>query len=797
MKRKCTLIPLCMILFAGNVTAHDLPKDSLRVIDIEEVMVIATPKENRKLRELPTAVTLLSQQDMQANQVTSLKSLTGVVPNMFIPDYGSKLTSAIYIRGIGSRINTPSVGLYVDNVPYIDKSAFDFNYADIERIDILRGPQGTLYGRNTMAGLIRVHTKSPFSYQGTDVRISAGTHDNYNASLTHYHRISDKFAFSAGGFYGYSGGFFKNSYSDKKMDDLNEVGGRVRAIYFPTQNLKLDLTVSYEYSDQGGYPYFYTGALDPEKEERPEHTGKVSINDKSNYRRNLLNNGLNIEYQANKFTLSAVTGYQHMKDRMFLDQDFTEKDYFTLEQRQRIHTLSEEVVLKSKPGSNWQWATGAFGFYQWLKTDAPVTFKRNGIDEIIEGNVNQIFASLPPAAPQMSMHINNSPTLPIFDNFDTPTVNGAIYHQSTLHNLFAKGLSFTAGLRVDYEKNTIKYNCRSDIDFDFNLFMQMGGRPMQIDIENMQAPAVLEGKLSQDYFQLLPKFALQYEWKEGNNIYTTVSRGYRSGGYNVQMFSDLVRTELENSMKTTLMAQQEVEKFRPMLESYLNLTPIDIKAEAAFDPEYSWNYEVGSHLTLFDGKLMADLSLFYMDTRDQQLSQFVKGTGLGRITVNTGKSRSYGAEGALRAALTPALTLNAAYGYTHATFKNYQIVEDEEVTADYKGNYVPFTPTHTFNIGAQYTFKMASHCLIDHIQLDANYSGAARIYWTEQNDVRQSFYGTLQSRVAFQKGDSQLAFWGRNLLNKKYGTFYFESLGNGFMQKGRPIQLGVDVTYRF
>ena len=110
------------------------------MVDIEEVVVIATPKENRKLRELPVATTLLSQKDMQANQVHSVKNLTGIVPNLFIPDYGSKLTTSIYIRGIGSRINTPSVGLYVDNIPYIDKSAFDFNYADIERMaDKYRG----------------------------------------------------------------------------------------------------------------------------------------------------------------------------------------------------------------------------------------------------------------------------------------------------------------------------------------------------------------------------------------------------------------------------------------------------------------------------------------------------------------------------------------------------------------------------------------------------------------------------------------------------------------------------------
>ena len=181
MNKSKLLIFALALLPIGNIAAEEV--DTLKIVDVEEVLIIAAPKENRKLRELPNAVTLLSQQDMQAAQVNSIKNLTALVPNIFIPDYGSRLTSAVYIRGIGSRINTPSVGLYVDNIPYIDKSAFDFNYSDIERIDVLRGPQGTLYGRNAMGGLIKVHTKSPFSYQGTDFRIGAGTHNQYNTCL--------------------------------------------------------------------------------------------------------------------------------------------------------------------------------------------------------------------------------------------------------------------------------------------------------------------------------------------------------------------------------------------------------------------------------------------------------------------------------------------------------------------------------------------------------------------------------------------------------------------------------------
>ena len=786
-----------IVLTTGTVGAEELPKDSLKVIDVEEVIVIASPKENRKLREQPTAVTLLSQQDMQANQVTSIKNLTSLVPNLFIPDYGSKLTSAIYIRGIGSRINTPSVGLYVDNVPYIDKSAFDFNYADIERIDVLRGPQGTLYGRNTMGGLIKVHTKSPFTYQGTDLRLSAGTYNNYNASVTHYHRTSEKFAFSTGGFYEYAGGFFKNAAKgDKKIDRTSAGGGRFRGIYLPTANLKLDMSLSYEYSDQGGYPYFYMGRANEAEstDPRADRIGKISYNDESGYNRGLLNAGVNLEYQAKNFTLSAVTGYQHLNDRMLLDQDFTEKDIFTLNQKQKLNTLSEEIVLKSKPGQNWQWATGVFGFYQWLNTDGPVVFKEEGVKEVIEGNANSQFPQ-GPQAPVMQLTVN-TPTLNVSGNFDTPTFSSAIYHQSTYNNLFVKGLSVTAGLRLDYEKMTMKYRSNvNPMDFGFKFVM----KPMfDLEDKNMLAsPAGFDGKLTDDYLQLLPKFAIQYEWKKGNSVYVTASRGYRSGGYNVQMFSDLIQSQLKNSMKAAMMESEEFTKIAPMIDKMMKEEEINIQASTTYKPEYAWNYEVGSHLTLWEKRLWADLSAFYMDTRNQQVSQFAE-SGLGRITKNAGKSHSYGAEVSLRASVTDALSFNLCYGYTYATFKDYLTIDSKtKKEVNYKGNYVPFVPKHTLNVGGQYIFQIAPRHWLDRVQVNANYNAAGRIYWTEENNASQSFYGTLNGRVSLEKGNGAIAFWVRNALDKEYEAFYFESMGNRFMQKGRPMQLGVDIRCRF
>lgn len=780
--------PLCQALLAAMLlhgTAHaiETPADTIKVVDVEEIVIIATPKENKKLRELPTSVTLLSQQQMQEAQVTGIKSLTAMVPNLFIPDYGSRLTSAIYIRGIGSRINTPSVGLYVDNIPYVNQSAFDFGYADVERIDVLRGPQSTLYGRNAMGGLIKVHTKSPMSYQGTDLRLGAATHNEYHASLTHYHRVNPHFAFSTGGYYDYQGGFFRNAtLGGKRVDDGQRAGGRFRGILLPSDQWKVDLSLSYEYNDQGGYPYY--------------HEESITSNEAGSYRRNLLNAGLNLQYKAKEYTLSAVTGYQWLEDRMFIDQDFTAAPIYTLEQRQRIHTVSEEVVLKSNPGKRWQWTTGAFGFYQSLHTNGPVNFLRQGIEQMIEGSANQVFDRLAaenPKMPSMSLSVNNE-QLGVSGRFRTPTLSGALFHQSTFNDLFTEGLSLTLGLRLDYEKLKMEYLSAAD-PTDIGFAVKMG--PISITNKNpMVAEATYDGTLTTDYLQLLPKAALQYEWKKGNSVYASVARGYRSGGYNIQMFSDLVSGKLSNAMMDAIAADENFKRFGEMIKRMQKELP-EVKEATSYKPEYSWNYEVGSHLTLWDGRLTADLSAYLMETRDQQIARFAE-SGLGRITVNAGRSRSLGGEAALQAALTDALTLQTSYGYTYATFRDYVTNDRQQNEVDYRGRYVPFVPKHTLSIGGAYRWHIKQQgAWIDRVVLNAHYQAAGRIYWTEENNASQSIYGTLNGRLSLQKGNGQIDFWVRNALNKDYTAFYFESMGNAFHQKGRPIQAGVEIRCRF
>lgn len=805
---------LATALLATNIAWADktytIPEDTTKVIDIEEVVIIASPKETGKLRQQPTSVSLISQKDMQANRITSLKSASTIVPNFFMPDYGSRLTSAMYIRGIGSRINTPAVGMYVDNIPYLDKSAFDFNFYDIERLDILRGPQGTLYGRNTMGGLVKVHTRSPFSYQGTDLKLSYGSKSNHrSANLTHYHRISERFAFSAGGYYEGSDGFFTNSFTDKKVDDMQAGGGRIRAIWFAADDWKLDFSVNYDYTDEGGYPYYYTGKLGGE-EDRADLLNKIAYNRESTYRRSLLNTGLNIEHQAENFIFNAVTGFQHLNDRMFMDQDFSPLDTYTLEQKQRVNSISEEITLKSKPGKDWQWTTGVFGFYQNMNVNSPVTFRKDGIGMLSQmlGTVIPSKIEVPMGGP-MAMNIlpslNITDTeMPIDGHFKTPQYNIALFHQSQFRNLLGfEGLSFTVGLRMDYEHMQMDYNSGTSLGYTVGIkgeMTQMGQVIREIDM--MPAtPLTVEsrytGKLSKDYVQLLPKFALQYDFNNAkSNVYATISKGYRSGGYNYQMFSELLQSSLRNDMmrqsKEAIMEKVPAQ-FAGMVADKFPEAGENPEAKAAveYKPEYTWSYEIGSHLSLFDGKLQADLAAFYMQTYDQQLSKMAE-SGLGRITVNAGESESYGVEANLVASLNRNLQLNASYGYTNATFVKYDAGENQ----DFGGNYVPFVPKHTLNVGGSYAFFF-ENSWAQSLTLGANCTGAGKIYWTEANNASQDFYATLNGYISLKTKNVQVDLWGRNLTDNDYTTFYFETMGRGFEQRCKPFQMGVDVRLHF
>ncbi|MFV0269008.1 MAG: TonB-dependent receptor plug domain-containing protein [Draconibacterium sp.] len=144
MKKTAMLLAAVLISITAAKAQKKAIQDSIKHYQLEDIE-IKSPKYNRNVFEIPAAAKMVPERLIENNKIQNLTDISAVVPNFFMPDYGSKLTSPVYIRGVDNRINTPSVGLYVDGIPYFEKSAFNFDFFDVERIEVLRGPQGTLY----------------------------------------------------------------------------------------------------------------------------------------------------------------------------------------------------------------------------------------------------------------------------------------------------------------------------------------------------------------------------------------------------------------------------------------------------------------------------------------------------------------------------------------------------------------------------------------------------------------------------------------------------------------------------
>lgn len=755
----------CILLMSTQAfSANDksVANDTIRTYNLNEVILTSSTKETNDLHTIPAAVSIFSPQQIINRQITSIKDISSFVPNLYMPDYGAKLTSAIYIRGIGARSSGQSIGIYVDNVPYLDKSTFDFELTDIQRIEVLRGSQGTLYGRNAMGGIINVYTISPFDFQGKKISVSAGNYGQIKAKASHYGVINDKFGFTAGVYYDRNSGYFTNEYTGKKADDEQSIGGRVRLEGRFNPCFKMAYTFSGDYTDQGAFPY---GLYDT----KSGIVAPVNINDPSSYKRTMLSNSLLTEYKAGNVQFSSTTGYQYLNDDMKMDQDFSPKSIFTLNQLQKQHAASQEFVLKNISLSQYQWSFGLYGFYNHLKTEGPVTFKEDGIKEVLQ-----------PVFDQIKENVNNPkmPSLTITDKelyipgtFKTPSFGLALFHQSTYNGLFTEGLSVTAGIRIDYEKQKMEYQSEAKM----NMAASFG--KLEIPLSDLYETTVMDIHTNQDFWQLLPKVSLKYTCTPSTYTYFSISKGYKTGGYNVQLSADVMQSQMKYDM---------MKAFKDMIPGELP-KPAPVEDVAAYKPEQSWNYELGIRSELIASHLNAELTLFYMDIQDLQITQFVN-SGNGRILTNAGKAKSMGLEASLRARLTSELTADWNYGYTHATFKDYDNGKE-----NFKGKYIPYTPRHTTSLGLQYSHTI-NKGWIDQLYASAQLSGTGKIYWTEQNDISQNFYLTLNARAGARKGKVNFCLWGKNLTNARYSAFYFESFGNPFIQLGKPLQFGAEIS---
>ena len=464
---------LLLTSFLGTAVPNDADSTVFKTVGLSEVTVVEFKKTKENLAT--NSVSIVDSGFVNRHELQSITELTAVVPNFYMPEYGSKQNTPVYIRGVGAKTKGSAVGFYVDGIPHFENSSFDVDMSNIASVTVFRGPQGTLYGRNAIGGIINVTTVSPLTYQGTQFKLGYGSHNDALFQFSHYNKLGSKVGYSVAGGYHYNEGFHRNMFTNEYADQLKDAYGRVALVWLLDNKWFLRVNSMLDYSNQGGYPYGKYNRLTGETE-------PVNYNRYSSYRRLLSTSGLNISYAGENISFSSQTAFQYIRDRQGIDQDFTSNDTYFVKNRLKQTMLSQEFILKSNNSSRYQWLWGAFAMTQ-------------HINNTVE-----------------TQYITKDNAFPT--HYRIPVNALAIYHQSTI-KLFS-GFSFIAGLRWDYENSTLKYLRET---------YQLSTDGARTEVKNVNS--------SLHFNQITPKFALQYQDERNNNsYYFSVTRGYKAGGFN-------------------------------------------------------------------------------------------------------------------------------------------------------------------------------------------------------------------------------------------------------------------------
>lgn len=757
-----SLVAGCISLASAPLLAEGdtSPIDSVYTLDALEVTATSALRTTWTSRQ-PLSSSVISPVQMRRYDATDLTTLTGRTPSLYIPDYGSKRSTAVYLRGVGSRSSGQTIGFYVDGVPYLSKLAFNFDLLGIKQIEVLRGPQGTLYGRNAMAGAINLYTLSAFDGERGEVRLRAGDYDTYSGSALLHHRFGDKWGVSLGIRGGRRDGYHTNVTTGNRQDSLRTLGAFAKIEYRPSERFNASLSAHFDDVEQGAFPY---QPIDPEGNILP-----LQSNDLGHYDRQSIQVGLNLRWTGRLMTLASATGYQYLDDNMSMDMDGTAQKMFFATQTYRQQALTQEIVLRNTNASDrYQWSFGAFGFYDANKPNAYVHIQQMGLQGI-QGNLARVLGRISPQAPRMLI-IDTSREALSPNIFDKPEWGVALYHESTLRDVLTPGLSITAGLRLDYSHQAMSYDSR--LSLPVRLLSTPAG-------QWVERPSILEGKATAHSLQLLPKLAVQYE-RNNWALYATVTKGFKSGGFNEQTLNDIIQ-------------KAQVADLMSLAGFGAPFDGSKLSEQLAYKPETAWSYEIGGRLSNIGILKYLSAAAYYMDVHDLQLTSFVS-SGAGRVISNAGSSRSLGAELSARLSLSRILSLNASYGYTHAKFGKRSEEDIKSGVADVSGRFVPFIPRHTYSVMLSAHETTRKGIVTDYFA-DLEAQGLGTTYWTEANNTAQHGYVTLGGRIGLSFDRLTLSLWGKNLFNSRHEVFHFRFMRD-FTQIAAPRTFGVDLSYR-
>ena len=724
-----------------------LPEESLfgGIRPIEEV-IVTSQRRSENLQQIPKAISVVNDEQLQRAQITDLAGLGPKVPGLTV-SYFSLGQPTIHMRGVGSNDDGAgldnSVAVYLDDI-YVGRiSTIDINLLDVERLEVLRGPQGTLYGRNTIGGAVSVVSKKPTADTELDISAKAGNYDFRELSTIlsgplYRETLLGKMAVSAN----HMDGWQDNLFLGSRQHGRENISFRGKLLYRPREDITFDLGTDYTWDNMNS-----TGRI-PVKGRIPirilDANGQLIPKTDSGGTPLLDANGQPLyETRLPTEIFKSLGGdFKHAANGL---EGYTDRSIWGLTARAIWENpWGEFSFISGYRNSDFAWAEDSLGL--------PPTATDQRIGTIVDETHSQFSQELRWASGE-ERHLRH--------------VMGLYFlHEKTDRQ---ESFPFNTGTAVTYQENiTNSFALFGQADYDLSprYTLTFGARytydkkRLKQTAQNGGAPAVIfeDFKLSEDgaWEDFSPSVALSFQAHEDLLLYASASRGFKSGGFQ----------GAPGNLPT---------------------------ARRSIDPERAWNYELGLKSEWLHDRLRLNMVAFYTDFKDLQVVQFRTVNNFGVFETSNAASASLrGLETEFVLHPMEGWRISGSYAYLRATYDSFNDLSG----ADFNGNRLRQAPKHSVDLSVNYQWQ----CWNGVAQANLDYHFQDKSFREPDNSVTvQPAYDLVDFQLSFQPDGANwdVILWSKNLLDEEYIAHLYILGGNDYALFGTPRTYGLTVNWRY
>ncbi len=756
--RACLVLALAPALAAG-LAARPAAAQTASRTGAQEVLVTARWRAE-PLQDVPVSAAVFSQADLTSRNVSNLSQIGAFTPNLvFDPgtgDTGGSTNAQVFIRGVGQSdflfTTEPGVGIYVDGVYMARSIGSMMDLADVERVEVLRGPQGTVFGKNSVGGAINLVTRRPGEEAGARARITGGDHGRVDGFATaDLPIVPGRLLAKLTVLSNHRDGFVAREPDGPRLGDIDANGGRLQLLWIPAAQAEVLVSADYV-----------------ARRETPTASGLVAVNPSAPLL--ALWNGLvggpsgapydaryvpadpavgygtgpsssNLDQwgvsataswrAASGTTFRSITAYRHERAAFVTDQDFSPVAYADQAVHDRMGQFSQEVQwLGAADGGRLTYVLGGL-YFQESGHDAYRVQIAPGLFQALEALPPGIIPGLGGAGNPANVGLD-------FDGqvlSDITSRSEAIFAHADYR--LTDRIDLSAGLRETWDQK------------DFHArFDRYASGVTAYDV----AP-------SRSWNALTPQVAIRYRFTPEAMAYVSAASGYKAGGFNGRAQTAFV-------------------------------------AAKGFGPERLWTYEAGVKTSWLGRRLVIDADVFHSDYTDLQLLRLDSDGGVPVVVAdNAGSARIDGFEAEITA--VPAADLRVEFGVGALRARYTQL--NPAIAGLTTASRLPKAPDWTLDLGVERDFRIP----LGELDARADYAYRSKVYNTADNSplTTQSGYGLLDARLALRpaRGSWSLAVFATNLTDARYitnGLDTLSSIGIADVTYGRPREWGVELDCR-